>query len=112
MHHGRFPHLRHGDNFCIRCSGYVSTTQSGNYRFYTASDDGSFLYLNGERIVDNNGCHGEQERSSHDKFLGPGLHRLVVDMCEVGGHENFKVRYSGPDTGNHKVTIPASVLKH
>ena len=53
MHHGNFPHVKQGDNFCIRCSGYLSTRNAGNYKFYTASDDGSLLYLNGEKVVDN-----------------------------------------------------------
>ncbi|CAE7326571.1 unnamed protein product [Symbiodinium sp. CCMP2592] len=112
MHSGNFPHVRQTDNFCIRCSGYVSINQPGNYKFYTASDDGSLLFLNGERIVDNNGCHGEQERSSHHKSLLTGSHQLVVEMCEMGGAENLKVRYEGPDTGNSKVAVPASVLIH
>ena len=31
---------------------------------------------------------------------------------EMYGGENFKMRYQGPDTGNAKVKVPASVLKH
>ena len=73
---------------------------------------GSLLHLNGEKLVDNNGCHGETEKSSHEKFLPAGVHSLVVDMCEMGGHEAFKVRYQGPDTGNSKITVPMSALKH
>ena len=73
---------------------------------------GSLMYLNGEKVVDNNGCHGEQERGSGDKFLKPGAHEIVVDMCERGGGEVFKMRWKGPDSGNSKVKIPAAVLKH
>ncbi|CAE7630192.1 rsgI3, partial [Symbiodinium microadriaticum] len=112
MHSGKFPHVIQDNNFCIRCSGYLSTQNAGNYKFYTASDDGSLLYLNGEKVVDNNGCHSERERSSQQKFLGPGIHHLVVDMCEKGGGERLKMRYEGPDTGNSKVAIPPSALKH
>ena len=73
---------------------------------------GSILYLDGEKVVDNNGCHGETEKPSHEKFLPAGLHNLVVDMCEMGGHEIFKMRYQGPDTGNSKITVPKFALKH
>eukprot|EP00439_Symbiodinium_sp_Y106_P033651 s2404_g4.t1 len=73
---------------------------------------GSFMYLNGEKVVDNNGCHGEQERGSGDKFLKPGAHEIMVDMCEMGGGEVLKMRWKGPDSGNSKVKIPAAVLKH
>ena len=37
------------------------------------------MYLNGEKIVDNDGCHGERERSSGKQFLSAGAHYLVVD---------------------------------
>ena len=41
-----------------------------------------------------------------------GVHNLVVDMCEVGGGEVFKMRYQGPDSDNDKVTVPKWALKH
>ena len=112
MHNGNFPHVKQGNNFCLRCSGVLTASSPGDYKFYTASDDGSLLYLNGEKVVDNNGCHGEQERSSESMFLSAGTHHLVVEMCEMGGGENLKMRYEGPDTGGSKVAVPASVLKH
>ena len=73
---------------------------------------GSLMYLNEEKVVDNDGCHGETEKPSNRKFLPAGVHSLVVDMCEMGGHEAFKMRYQGPDTGNSKITVPTSALKH
>ena len=70
------------------------------------------MYVNGEKVVDNNGCHGETERGGSQKMLKPGAHELVVDMCEMGGGEVFKMRWQGPDSGNSKVKIPAAALKH
>ena len=90
----------------------VSIRTAGGYKFHTASDDGSLLYVNGERIVDNNGCHGEEEKSSNSKYLSIGLHHLMVDFCEKSGGQSLKMRYEGPDTGDSKVIVPASVLKH
>jgi len=112
MTHGKFPDVRQGDRFCTRCTGRLVTKKEGNYKFFLASDDGSFMYLNGEKIVDNNGCHGETEKGSGDKFLKPGAHEIMVDMCEMGGGEVLKMRWKGPDSGNSKVKIPAAVLKH
>ena len=63
---------------------------------------GSLLYLNGEKIVDNNGCHGAKEKRSHRKSLSFGTHHLVVDMCEVTYcclRESGRVKpYSSPYT--------------
>ena len=70
------------------------------------------MYLNGAKVVDNDGCHGEIEKHSNEMFLAAGVHSLVVDMCELGGGEVFKMRYQGPDTGNSKITVPMSALKH
>ncbi|CAE7787575.1 unnamed protein product, partial [Symbiodinium sp. CCMP2456] len=112
MTNGKFPDVRQGDHFCTRCTGRLVTKKEGNYKFFLASDDGSIMHLNGEKIVDNDDCHGERERGSGDKFLKPGAHEIVVDMCEMGGGEVFKMRWKGPDSGNSKVKIPATALKH
>ena len=125
-----------------RCKGFLRVQQEGSYKFYTTSDDGpwtrarargggrgmtcgralessrqsgvrgSNLYLNGEKIVDNDGCHGRRERSSSSKLLSSGAHELIVDFCEAGGGERLYVHYEGPDTSNSKVTIPKEDLKH
>ncbi|CAE7254099.1 unnamed protein product [Symbiodinium necroappetens] len=98
---------------CLRrCKGFLVVRQEGNYKFYTTSDDGSNLYLNGEKIVDNDGCHGQRERSSSSKLLSSGAHELIVDFCEARGGERLYVHYEGPDTSNSKVTIPKEDLKH
>ena len=70
------------------------------------------MYLNGEKVVDNNGCHGETEKSSQETFLAADVHKLVVEMCEVDGGEVFKMQYQGPDTRNSKIAVPKWALKH
>ncbi|CAE7399931.1 unnamed protein product, partial [Symbiodinium sp. KB8] len=112
MESGNFPNIQQTDNFCQRCKGFLRVQQEGSYKFYTTSDDGSNLYLNGEKIVDNDGCHGRRERSSSSKLLSSGAHELIVDFCEAGGGERLYVHYEGPDTSNSKVTIPKEDLKH
>ncbi|CAE7552016.1 unnamed protein product [Symbiodinium natans] len=111
MEHGKFPDQRHGDNFCMRCRGRLLTKNGGDYKFFLNSDDGSLLYLDGEKIVDNNGCHPARERSGV-KFMKPGSHDLVVDFCEVDGGESVKFEYEGPDSHNSRVKVPKTVLKH
>ena len=44
------------------------------------------MYLNGEKVVENDGCHGELEKGSSDKYLVAGPHEIVVDMCETKLH--------------------------
>ncbi|MCK4960741.1 MAG: hypothetical protein KAT00_15115, partial [Planctomycetes bacterium] len=51
------------DYYGLRFSGYISIDTAGVYTFYTSSDDGSKLYINGALVVNNDGRHGTQERS-------------------------------------------------
>lgn len=95
------------DNFSIRYSGYIQINTAGNYTFYTSSDDGSKLYIDGAQVVDNDGLHGTQERSGSIS-LSAGLHEITVLFFENGGSENLTVQYQGPSIS--KQNIPFSVL--
>ncbi|MEZ4891744.1 MAG: PA14 domain-containing protein [Saprospiraceae bacterium] len=43
--------------------GYVLIEQTGGYKFWTESDDGSLLFIDGDVVVDNDGDHGMAEQS-------------------------------------------------
>ncbi|MEZ4931022.1 MAG: PA14 domain-containing protein [Saprospiraceae bacterium] len=51
--------IGHGDNqFAVVLEGFVDLPKTGTYQFFTRSDDGSKLYIDGELVVDNDGDHG------------------------------------------------------
>lgn len=95
------------DNFGLELSGYVQILQKGQYTFFTASDDGSVLFIDGQKIVDNDGYHGEVEKSGSIQ-LEAGLHAIRVGFFEAGGGEVLTVRYEGP--GIAKQEIPDTAL--
>jgi hypothetical protein len=95
------------DNFAFRFTGYVNVPSDGTYTFFTASDDGSKLYIGTTEVVNNDGLHGLQERSG-TIGLKAGKHALTVAFFEGGGGESLSVSYSGP--GVSKQAIPASAL--
>mmetsp|Transcript_75246 Transcript_75246/g.176575 ORF Transcript_75246/g.176575 Transcript_75246/m.176575 type:complete len:264 (+) Transcript_75246:66-857(+) len=111
MVHGKFPEVKQGNHFCIRCTGQLIIKKEGQYNFFLSSDDGSKMWLNDKQVVDNDGCHGERERGSSKTKYTAGAHKLVVDMCEYGGGEVLKMQYKGPDTGNSKKAVPKSALR-
>ena len=47
------------DNFAARYTGALVVETAGLYTLYLTSDDGSALYLDGERVIDNDGLHAE-----------------------------------------------------
>src|SRR5690606_2350125 len=72
------------DTYGIRYKGYIQIDNPGLYRFYTSSDDGSRLFINGTEVVNNDGDHGNQERSG-TITLTTGLHDILVLFYENGG---------------------------
>ncbi|RYF45185.1 MAG: T9SS type A sorting domain-containing protein, partial [Chitinophagaceae bacterium] len=101
-----------GDNFALRQTSFITVPQSGTYTFYTSSDDGSKLWINGtadgQVIVNNDGLHGSQERSGTYYMQAGFIYPIQVGFFEAGGGEVLEVRYSGP--GVDKQLIPAEIL--
>lgn len=95
------------ESFSIRYSGYIQISNAGSYTFYTSSDDGSKLFIDGTQVVDNDGLHGTQE-SSGSIPLTAGLHPITVLFFENGGGETLNVQYQGPSIS--KQNVPFSIL--
>lgn len=93
--------------FGLVYEGFIKIDNSGEYTFYTSSDDGSKLYINGQQLVDNDGVHAARERSGK-VHLSAGYHKIEVRYFENAYGEELKVSYQGP--GVSKRTIPNAVL--
>ena len=90
-------------------TGYIDIPRDGVYAFYTYSDDGSMLYIDGEEVVDNGGRHWMQERLGF-AALKKGKHSIKVTFFNGAGGLGLEVYWKGPDI--EKEIIPASVLYH
>jgi len=96
------------DGFAFQYSAYIDVPSSGSYTFYTNSDDGSRLYIDGNLVVDNAGDQSVNEESG-TTTLSPGEHNITVQYYENQGDEELTVSWEGPGlTG--KEEIPESVL--
>ncbi len=96
------------DYFARRFSALLRIDSAGFYTFFTNSDDGSQLFIDGVLTVDNDGVHSLQERASAPVFLEPGYYRVVVTFFELQGGESLEVSWSGPGFGQQE--IPEAVL--
>ncbi|WP_299680765.1 PA14 domain-containing protein, partial [uncultured Tenacibaculum sp.] len=85
------------NSYGLRFKGYLNITTAGLYNFYTTSDDGSKLFINGNEIVDNDGDHPEVTASG-SYYLSVGLHEVEVLFYENGGLESLDVDYELPGT--------------
>jgi beta-glucosidase len=73
------------DHFSIRWTGTITAPETGLYQLGTSSDDGSWLYLDGQLLVDNGGTHGMNMKSKAVELKGGEPHAIRVDMNEFGG---------------------------
>ncbi len=95
------------DNFAMRFRASLRTPVAGSYTFYTASDDGSRLLIDGAVVVNNDGLHATAEQQGTVN-LTDGVHDIEVQFFEQGGDQVLVVSYAGP--GLTRRVIPESVL--
>jgi len=89
--------------FGVVYDGYINVPADGNYTFYTTSDDGSSLMIDGVLITDNDGAHGESEEAGYVK-LAAGLHKVKVQYYNGSSDFAFAVAVEGP--GLKKQAVP------
>jgi len=97
------------NEFGFEYSGFIKMPKDGVYTFYTASDDGSQLYIGKKMIVDNNGQHAIIEKEGKIA-LAEGYHPIRVTFFEKAGGEDLKVYFKGPDI--KKQIISDALLFH
>jgi hypothetical protein len=97
------------DRFAICYEGFVDVPADGLYTFWVASDDGSVLWIDGERVVDNDGLHGTLEKDGH-VALAKGVHAIRLGFFDRSGDDALAVTWSGP--GFARGPIPAAALAH
>ena len=97
------------DRFALQFEGFINVPYDGIYTFYTSSDDGSLLSIDFQTVVNNDGDHGEEERSGK-ALLRKGYHRILIDYFDSGGGNSLRVTWQ-PEGGN-KEELPPSILFH
>jgi hypothetical protein len=92
------PDLSSNDYFYMRWRGLIVIDEAAQYDFKTRSDDGSFIFIDGEHIVDNDGWHGMQDATG-SATLSASQHSITILFSESHGGCGLEVswRQSGGD---------------
>lgn len=101
------PPGRPRDGFFNIFKASINIPKTGNYTFFTRSDDGSRLYIGDKNVVNNDGPHGMVEKSGKIN-LTAGLHPIRVNYYDSGGGDGLVVSWKGP--GIKKQEIPSDRL--
>ncbi|WP_232282977.1 family 20 glycosylhydrolase [Pedobacter sp. BAL39] len=97
-----------GKAFAAKLSGYIDVPEQGIYSFFLTADDGANLYVEEEKVVDNDGWHAPIQKSGQIA-LSKGLHPFRIQFVEGGGGFTLKLEYSV--NGGKIQEVPAAWLK-
>ncbi|HEY65035.1 MAG TPA: hypothetical protein G4O02_10740 [Caldilineae bacterium] len=96
-----------GERFSILWRGKIAAPRPGVYVFGTRSDDGSYVYIDGQLVVDNGGHHGAQYREGRIE-LSQGFHDIEVRYFQDGGSREMQLWWMPP--GGTKELVPPEYL--
>ena len=97
------------DHFSARWTGQVEALFTQTYTFFTTSDDGVRLWVNGQLLVDNWIDQAATVRSSAPVTLTAGTkYDVTMEYYEHGGNASAKLQWSYP--GQAQTPIPQSQL--
>src|SRR6516165_4897277 len=81
--------------FSIEWSGWLRTDDDGQYTFFTTSDDGSTIEIDGRVVVDNGGVHPAILRTATIATTR-GLHQIRVRFMQATGLYEFRASWTPP----------------
>ena len=91
------------DHFATSHQGFVKIPVADKWTFTVISDDGSQLFMDTTKLVDNDGLHSMRAKSG-TKYLTAGMHAIYVTFFERGGGAGLIVRWASP--GSAKGILP------
>lgn len=95
------------DNFSVSWIGYIYIPSNASWTFYTQSDDGVKLTVNGSEIITNWTDHAPAENNA-TLTLAQGYYPIEMRFYEKGGGAVAQLKWSRP--GLSKQIIPSSNL--
>ena len=91
------------ERFAIRFESMLDVPEAGKWTFELTSDDGSWLYIDDELVIDNGGLHGATAREGAID-LKAGRHAFEVLYFELSVDEALSIAWEPP--GGQMVPIP------
>ena len=100
---------RYTDNFALSLKGWLRVDVPGAYVFHMASDDGSYLEIDGRRILDDSGAHVFRWRSATVE-LAAGWHPVALAYFEGWADAGWVLEWTPPDGA--RAVVPHANFAH
>lgn len=104
------PGVINTDYFAARWSGYVTPQHSQTYTFYTKTDSGVRLWVNGVKLVERWIITGATEVNGVIALTAGTPVPIVMEYFENNGNAMAELRWQSPSTP--KAIIPSTNLSH
>ena len=102
------PGIVPDDRYSVRWTGQVQAQSSETYTFYTVSDDGIRLWVNGVQLVDDWMNQSATEKSGTIALIAGQKYNITIEYYENTGDAVTKLLWSSPSIA--KTIIPKSRL--
>ncbi len=96
------------DTFSVRWSGEILAPVTGAYRFFTTTDDGNRLVINGQEVINSFVDQGAIERSGTINLTAGQRYSITMEYYENGGQASAQLQWEAP--GVTKQIVPQAQL--
>ena len=83
------------NHFAVLFETTLSVPVEEEYSFKISSDDGTKFYIDGEKLIDNDGAHGPILKTA-SKTLAKGPHELRIEFFDFDKGQSLDFTYSTP----------------
>jgi cytochrome c len=98
------------ENFMLQSTGYIKIDNPGLYTLQVWSDDGSIVYINDQKVMDNDGPHGPEMKDIEINFK-KGYYPFRIDFYQGGGGNYLAFDWKKPGDKEYEI-IPAANIVH
>lgn len=95
------------DLVSVRWSAQLLVPSTSTYNFYTNSDDGVRLYINGQAVISNWTDHGGTVNIGTIQLNAGQLYDIVLEFYENGGGAVISLEYEASGAGIARQILPA-----
>ncbi|WP_343673841.1 PA14 domain-containing protein [Chitinophaga sp.] len=96
------------NNFSVRWTGRIKAPVSGTYTFYTKSDDGIRVYMDGVSVKENWNIHDVRPDTFKVNLVAGEFYTIRIDYYQEGGNTVATLEWEYP--GQTRVIVPKKYL--
>lgn len=98
------------DHFAVQFATNLNVKESGEYFFNLLSDDGSALYIDGVKVIDNDGSHSATSVTKSVQ-LSAGIHSLRLDFFEDCYGQTLELLWKLTKNGTYRPVLGSDLVR-